>query len=127
MAVKIAMVKPIPASVPTKIMPEKSTLLGRRQSPIFTESRETVIIPTGFPTTKPTITPMIIVGVCGAEKLTPEKFTPAFANAKSGITRNVTHGVSLRFISDRRFLLTRLVLKDGISQCLLHRQICQKF
>ena len=84
LAIKVDIVKPIPASIP---MPSNLRFViesGRRDHPIFSTERTPKRIPIGFPTTSPRKTPIATGSSSNARKVSADKLMPAFKKTNSG-------------------------------------------
>ena len=56
-AMKIDIVKPMPANIPRPMMCRQPALLGSELKPSLTDSQENKVTPIGFPNTKPRMIP----------------------------------------------------------------------
>lgn len=81
-------VKPIPASQAAPNRPVHESSGGGVASRIFAEAQAKPHIPTGLPMNSPRVTPKLTRCVAAA-KLLPKTRTPAFANANSGLARDL--------------------------------------
>ena len=92
---KMAMVKPMPASKPTSSTPGQVTPWGIWHRPVLTAKNVARNTPTGLPSSSASMMPEATVAGPTALKSTPPNCTPAFANAKTGMTAKATQGCSI--------------------------------
>ena len=92
---KMAMVKPMPASMPTSSTPGQVTPWGMVHRRSRTATKVASSTPTGLPSTRATITPRATVAGPLADRSTPPNCTPALASAKMGMTPKATQGCSI--------------------------------
>jgi len=75
---KIDMVKPMPASSPTRMMLRQLTSAGSMHQPRRTISQLTHTMPKGLPATSATATAIMTHWGASADRSTPERLTPAW-------------------------------------------------
>ncbi|MND99443.1 hypothetical protein D3C80_918290 [compost metagenome] len=89
---KIDMVKPMPASSPTRTMLRQLTSAGSTHQPRRTISQLTLTMPNGFPATRATATAIMTHWGPSTDRSTPERLTPALAKANTGMMPKATQG-----------------------------------
>lgn len=90
-SMKMDMVNPIPAIIPNAKIWLHFVPAGSFAIRLFTAMKLKRKIPSGFPSSRPKKMPVATAGT-GRLKRSPVIATPAFAKAKTGIMKYVTHG-----------------------------------